>query len=114
MALTANADSSGCQRSASDSNAGSPRSFPAHVPGFSPGAVVRRFGKTTGVEFLINPGEANEELRLWADYYEATARVLEIMRTQGTNGAALTQILAEAARAAAALKRIKELRGIGS
>jgi hypothetical protein len=67
-----------------------------------------------GVEFLINPEEANEELRVWADYYEATARILEIMRARGTNGAAVAPIFAEDARAAAALKRIKELRGIRS
>jgi len=66
------------------------------------------------MEFFINPDEANEELRLWADYYEATVRVLEIMRAQGTTGAAVAQILAEDARAAAALERIKELRGIRS
>jgi hypothetical protein len=94
--------------------AGLPWSFPRPVPGVSPGAALRRLGKTTAVEFFINPEEANEELRVWADYYEATLRVLEIMRARGTDGAAVAQIFAEDARVAAALKRIKQLRGIRS
>jgi hypothetical protein len=68
--------------------------------------------ETTRVEFLPNSGESSEELRLWADYYEATARVLEIMRTQGTTAAAVAQIVAEETKAAGAIKRIKEIRGI--
>jgi predicted secreted protein len=56
------------------------------------------------VEFPINPEEASEELRLWADYYEATARVLEIMRTQGTTAGAVAQIVAEEAKAAGVLQ----------
>jgi len=64
------------------------------------------------VEFLISPNEPDEELRLWADYYEATARVLEIMRALGTTPAALEQIVAEEARAAGAISRIKEIRGL--
>ena len=64
------------------------------------------------VEFLISAHEPDEELKLWADYYEATARVLEIMRVQGTTPAALEQIVAEEARAAGAISRIKEIRGI--
>lgn len=64
------------------------------------------------VEFLINTEEGGEELRLWADFYEATARVLEIMRTQGTTPAAVAQIMAEQGKAAGAIKRIKEIRGI--
>jgi hypothetical protein len=64
------------------------------------------------VEFLITTEEGSEELRLWADYYEATARALEIMRTQGTTVAAVAQIVAEDAKAAGAIKRIKEIRGI--
>jgi hypothetical protein len=94
--------------------AGWPGSFRRRVPGVPPGAALQRLVNTTGVEFLIDPNAANEELRLWADYYEATARVLEIMRTQGTTQAAFAQILAEDARAAVALQRIKELRGIKS
>jgi hypothetical protein len=64
------------------------------------------------VKFPIHPEEASEELRLWADFYEATALVLEIMRTRGTTAGAVAQILAEEAKAAATIKRIKELRGI--
>jgi cytosine/adenosine deaminase-related metal-dependent hydrolase len=64
------------------------------------------------VEFLINPEEASEELRLWADYYEAIARVLEIMRTQGTTTGTVAQIVIEEAKASEAIKRIKEIRGL--
>jgi hypothetical protein len=64
------------------------------------------------VEFLISTEDGSEELRLWADYYEATARALEIMRSQGTTAAAVAQILAEEAKAAGAIRRIKEIRGI--
>jgi hypothetical protein len=53
-----------------------------------------------------------EELRLWADYYEARARALEIMSREGTAGEALTQILAEESLADSSLARIKELLGI--
>jgi hypothetical protein len=68
--------------------------------------------KITQMEFLISAKEASEELRLWADYYEATARILEIMRSQGTTTAAVAQILAEQVKAAGVLKRIKKIRGI--
>jgi hypothetical protein len=88
------------------------RDFPATYPGVSPGAAPRPLPKTMHVEFLISPEGSSEELRLWADYYEATARVLEIMRTQGTTTAAVAQIVAEEAKAAGAIKRIKEIRGI--
>jgi hypothetical protein len=88
------------------------RVFPGAYPGISPGAIARLLPKTMQVEFPINTEVASEELRLWADYYEATARVLEIMRTQGTTAAALAQIAAEEAKAAGAMKRIKEIRGI--
>lgn len=60
----------------------------------------------------ITPGEAAEELRLWADYYEATVRALDIIRSEGTTPATLLRIAAEDARAAAAMKRIKEIRGL--
>jgi hypothetical protein len=88
------------------------RVFPTTYPGVSPGAAPRLLPKTMHVEFLISTEEDSEELRLWADYYEATARVLEIMRTQGTTAAAVEQILAEEAKAARAFKKIKEIRGI--
>ena len=63
---------------------------------------------------VIARGEAAEERRLWADYYEATACALEIMRAEGTGAAALPRIVEEDAKAAAAMKRIKEIRGIGT
>jgi hypothetical protein len=60
----------------------------------------------------ITPGEAAEELRLWADYYEATVRALDIIRSEGTTPTTLLRIVAEDGRAAAAMKRIKEIRGL--
>jgi len=61
---------------------------------------------------VITSVEAAEERRLWADYYEATARALEIMRTEGTAVGSLPRIVEEDAKAAVAIKRIKEIRGI--
>lgn len=60
----------------------------------------------------ITPAEEAEERRLWADYYEATARALELMRAEGTSTATLLRIAAEDERAAAAIKRLKEIRGL--
>jgi hypothetical protein len=60
----------------------------------------------------MTPDEAAEVRRLWADYYEASARVLEIMRAEGTRAAVLPQIAAEATKAEAALRRLKEIHGI--
>jgi len=62
----------------------------------------------------ITPEEAGEARRLWADYYEATARAVEIMRSEGTSEAALPQIAAESAKASAAMARLKEIYGIQS
>jgi hypothetical protein len=61
---------------------------------------------------VITPSEAAEERRLWADYYEATARALEIMRTEGTTATVLPRVVEEDTKAAAAIKRLKEIRGI--
>lgn len=61
----------------------------------------------------MTPEEEAEELRLWADYYEATTRALDLVRTGGATGATLLLIVAEDARAAAAIKRIKTIHGIG-
>ena len=60
----------------------------------------------------LTPAEEAEERRLWADYYEATARALEIMRAEGTSAATLLRVAAEQAKASAAIKRIKEIRGL--
>jgi hypothetical protein len=57
------------------------------------------------------PGQSAEELCLWADYYEAATQALEIVRAGGITQVALSQITAHSARATAALKRIRELRG---
>ena len=54
--------------------------------------------------------DSAEERRLWADFYEATARVLEIMRSEGTSEAVLERVAAEQARADKALARIREIR----
>ena len=62
----------------------------------------------------VTPAEEAEERRLWADYYEATARVLEIMRAEGTSAATLLRIAAEEEKAAGAIRRIKEIRGLRS
>ena len=60
----------------------------------------------------LTPEEAAEERRLWADYYEAVERLLEIMRRQGTSQAAISQIVAEDSTANRAIRRIKQLHGI--
>lgn len=60
----------------------------------------------------ISSQEEAEERRLWADYYEAMARALEIIRTEGTVAAAIARIAAEHAAADEALARIKEIRAI--
>jgi hypothetical protein len=57
--------------------------------------------------------EEVEERRLWADYYEAMVQALEILRREGTQGAALSQILAQDAIARAAMARIKQIHHIG-
>jgi hypothetical protein len=61
----------------------------------------------------LTPEEAAEELRLLADYYEATMRAATLVRTGGPNAATIASILAEHAKATAALKCIREIRGIG-
>jgi len=64
------------------------------------------------VHDTLTPEDAAEERRLWADYYEAMARVLEIMRREGTAGGALSRIVEEDAVAGRAIARIKEIRRI--
>jgi hypothetical protein len=56
--------------------------------------------------------EAGEEQRLWARYYEATARALKLVRAGGITRTSLAEILAEHARSAEAINRIKRIRGI--
>ncbi|MGC1728371.1 MAG: hypothetical protein WA747_03195 [Steroidobacteraceae bacterium] len=60
----------------------------------------------------ITPEETAEELRLLADYYEATMRAATLVRTGGASAATITLILAEHAKATATVKCIKEIRGI--
>jgi hypothetical protein len=64
------------------------------------------------VHDTLTPDEAAEERRLWADYYEAMERVLEIMRREGTVDAAVPRIVAEHAIAGRAIARIKQLHGL--
>lgn len=61
---------------------------------------------------ILSEEEAAEERRLWADYYEAMARILEIMRREGTAAGALSRIVREDEIAGRAIARIKEIRGI--
>lgn len=58
------------------------------------------------------PEESAEERRLWADYYEAMARVLELIRREGTQGEVVSRIVTQDEIAGHALARIKEIRGI--
>jgi hypothetical protein len=60
----------------------------------------------------VTPEEAAEELRLWADYYEAIERALALVRGGVRTTATLPLVVAQDAKAAAAIKRIKEIRGI--
>jgi DNA invertase Pin-like site-specific DNA recombinase len=62
----------------------------------------------------MTPEEAAEVRRLWADYYEATARAIEIMRAEGTTETVLPRIAAESAKAGAAMRRLKEIHGLRS
>jgi hypothetical protein len=64
------------------------------------------------VRHTLTPSEAAEERRLWADYYEAVERLLEIMRREGTLDATLPRIVAEDSTASRAIARIKQLHGI--
>jgi hypothetical protein len=59
---------------------------------------------------MLTAAETAEELRLWADYYEARSRALDIMRREGTSGAALSDIVAQDTLACSTLARIKEIR----
>jgi hypothetical protein len=56
--------------------------------------------------------ELAEEQRLWTRYYEATARALKLVRAGGGTRGSLLEILAEDARSAEAINRIKQIRGI--
>jgi hypothetical protein len=56
--------------------------------------------------------EIAEEQQLWARYYEATARALKLVRAGGVASGSLAEILAEDARSAEAINRIKQIRGI--
>ena len=53
-----------------------------------------------------------EEARLWADYYDALSRALEIMKAEGTGEAVLQLVASLQALADRSLARIKEIRGL--
>lgn len=65
------------------------------------------------MRLTVSEAEAAEERRLWADYYEAITRIVEIMRLEGTAEPAVSRILTENATATRAIARIKEIRRIG-
>jgi hypothetical protein len=60
---------------------------------------------------LAAADQSAEELRLWADYYEAVSRALDIVRAGGITPAAFQEVVAANARANATLARIRQLRG---
>jgi hypothetical protein len=60
---------------------------------------------------LAGPDQSAEELRLWADYYEAVSRALDIVRAGGITPAAFQEVVAANARANTTLARIRQLRG---
>jgi hypothetical protein len=60
----------------------------------------------------ITPDEVAEELQLWADYYEATERALGMVRAGTVTPENLPRIMAEDAKAAAAIRRIKQIHGL--
>jgi hypothetical protein len=64
------------------------------------------------VRDTLTPEEVAEERRLWADYYEAVERLLDIMRREGALDAALPRIVVEDKTASRAIARIKQLHGI--
>ena len=57
----------------------------------------------------ITSEKAAELERLWREYAKAVERVLEIMRTRGTDGAALPLIIEQDAKAGRAMRRIKTI-----
>jgi hypothetical protein len=64
---------------------------------------------------VITPKEGAEIRGLWKEYQDATVRVLEIMRTEGTESSvARRKILAEDKKAGRAITRIKEIYGTGN
>lgn len=60
----------------------------------------------------ITPGESEELPGLWQEYHRATARALEIMHRDGSDGPAGHRILEEDANAAKAIKRIRQILGV--
>lgn len=62
----------------------------------------------------ITPEGKKELDGLWPEYWGHTEAVLRIMRSEGTEGAAVPKIVEEDSKAGAAIKRIQEiLRGEG-
>ena len=51
-----------------------------------------------------------EELRLWADYYEAVTQTLRIVNAGGITADTFDEIVTANARASAVLARIRQLR----
>ena len=61
---------------------------------------------------ITGTNAAAEEARLWADYYEAVSRALELMKAEGTGEAVLQRVAAQQALADRALARIKQICGL--
>jgi hypothetical protein len=76
------------------------------------GKERRHFTGAATVHEILTPEEAAEERRLWADYYESVARILEIMRRDGTTEPAVARIVAEDTTARRAIARLKQLHRI--
>ena len=58
--------------------------------------------------------QSPEELRLWADYYEAVTQTLRIVRLGGITAATFDEIVVANAKASSTLARIRQLRGPGT
>jgi hypothetical protein len=76
-------------------------------------AETRVVGIRSDALLISDPAAARdqsaEELRLWADYYEAVTRALEIVRGGCVTPATFREVLAANARASATLTRIKQI-----
>jgi hypothetical protein len=58
------------------------------------------------------PDETADELRLWADYYDASARALEMVPTGDITGEMLLKIVAEDRGSDDAIDRSSEVRRV--
>ena len=66
---------------------------------------------TSHVGDTASPEEPADELRLWADHYEAASRALDMVRAGEISGELLQKILAGDRRSADAIDRIRDIWG---